>query len=68
MSESESQIPPSDPVYCLAYGNPFDGITLRGPFPSREGANAYNEWSEDSTGWVVQIEPPDPMFLEGQNA
>lgn len=44
--------------YVVAMGNPFDGISLHGPFDSREDAET---WAEDADGdwWVHDIVPPD---------
>lgn len=46
--------------YCVAQGNPFDGVTLYGPFETSEEAS---EWAESNDGnfdwWIVNLNAPE---------
>lgn len=44
--------------YILIFGNPVDGFTFRGPFPSQVAALEYadaiaEEW------WIAELTPPE---------
>jgi len=43
--------------YVVVIGNPFDGLGIHGPFPSREEAE---EWAEDAQNdwWIVELYDP----------
>lgn len=47
--------------YVVAFGNPFDGITLEGPFDTADEATGYAERSSDDFGdWnVVEVAEPE---------
>jgi len=45
---------------AVAHGNPFDGLTITGPFSDSEEAG---DWALDhvrhETWWIVELEDPD---------
>jgi hypothetical protein len=41
-------------MYAVAVGNPFDGVTLFGPFYNSEEADEWGESVQDDW-WVVEI-------------
>lgn len=45
--------------YCVAQGNPFDGVTLYGPFETSEEAD---DWAAANDGnfdwWIVNLNDP----------
>ena len=49
------------PKCVVAYGNPFDGVHLAGPFDS---LNEAGDWADLSLGsedwWAVGLESPAP--------
>jgi len=44
-------------LWVVAQGNPFDGISLTGPFGSAEEANDYAEDIDDDW-WVMEVDKP----------
>lgn len=43
--------------YCVAAGNPFEGLTLHGPFDTWEEANEFAA-STDGDWWIVDLHDP----------
>lgn len=48
--------PGLSPMAVIAIGNPFDGITLYGPYQSSEDANAEADTIRDSEWWVTELQ------------
>ena len=48
--------------HVVAFGNPFDGVTLYGPFPTWDDAADFGEAESDQSDWfVVSLESPKSM-------
>jgi len=50
----------------IIYGNPFDGMSIVGPFDDAEAAATYAEACRnirDETWWSIDPEEPDPELL-----
>lgn len=44
--------------YVIVIGNPFDGMTVVGPFDDPDTASAYGEDQEDDW-WIVTLQKPE---------
>jgi len=44
--------------YCVAVGNPFDGVTLYGPYETSEEAEESEEFNNGSDAWIVTLYQP----------
>lgn len=42
----------------VAYGNPFDGLELVGPFPDSDKANDYADVDNSGDWWVISLITP----------
>jgi hypothetical protein len=52
-------------IYVVAFGNPFDGVSLVGPFASHESALAYAENAEGDW-WIKEIDPPPAEWMDAE--
>jgi hypothetical protein len=49
-----------DDQFVVATGNPFDGLSLWGPFETREDANDFAEHEDwDDYWWIINVNHPD---------
>jgi hypothetical protein len=62
----ESDLPPegdthlADLPHAIAYGNPFDGMTLIGPFENHEAASEHaDQFVHEFDWWVVPLKKPE---------
>ena len=48
-------------MFVILYGNPVDGMSIIGPFPTSEDANGHAEDTLNGNGewWVVELESPE---------
>ena len=55
-------------MFVLTFENPFDGITLYGPFDTLEEAIAYAEFNalDYEDWWVTKLHPPEPRVTFGR--
>lgn len=50
-------------MFVVISGDPFDGMTLFGPFEDGEDANSYADTElAKETWWVMQLKPPGRKF------
>lgn len=50
--------------YCVAQGNPFDGVTLYGPFDTTEEADEWATANGDNLDWwIVDLNSPHDATL-----
>jgi hypothetical protein len=47
-----------NPQYVVVIGNPFDGLTIHGPFDDADQVDNYAEDCQDDW-WVVTLVPPE---------
>lgn len=50
---------PSTENWAVVVGNPVDGLSLHGPFPSLEKANDYTDSISDTEYWVTKMVEPE---------
>lgn len=53
-------------MHVLAIGNPFDGMSVLGPFEDSEQASAYAEQYRLDEWWTIEVDEPNWIGVETQ--